>query len=128
LTLATCNGGARIARGKWRHSHTHVLSSHPQSLVTMATPAAQPAKKFKLKPEENLALGVSAGVFTKLINYPLLNWKNSSQQGAVMRWSWTLVDVEMESWRGGGGEGGEGGGTGGGGGDGVGGCLWLWLW
>lgn len=34
-----------------------------------------------LAPMENLALGCTAGVMTKLCNYPLLNWKNASQQG-----------------------------------------------
>lgn len=41
-------------------------------------------KMRKLRPEENLFLGVSAGVCTKLINYPLLNWKNTVQQGAQL--------------------------------------------
>lgn len=34
-----------------------------------------------LTPLENLALGCFAGVGTKMINYPLLAFKNMSQQG-----------------------------------------------
>ena len=34
-----------------------------------------------LNASENLALGCMAGVATKLLNYPLLTFKNYSQQG-----------------------------------------------
>jgi hypothetical protein len=32
-----------------------------------------------LQPTENLVLGATAGVGVKLLNYPLLTWKNASQ-------------------------------------------------
>ena len=35
----------------------------------------------KLSAMENLALGTLSGVCTKCCNYPLLSWKNASQQG-----------------------------------------------
>lgn len=35
----------------------------------------------RLTPVQNLALGLAAGMGTKAMNYPLLNWKNTVQQG-----------------------------------------------
>ena len=34
----------------------------------------------RLSPTQNLGLGMMSGVMAKLCNYPLLSWKNSSQQ------------------------------------------------
>eukprot|EP00038_Savillea_parva_P003560 m.127398 g.127398 ORF g.127398 m.127398 type:complete len:287 (+) comp11210_c2_seq2:89-949(+) len=44
-----------------------------------------------LEPHENLLLGSLAGVVTKLINYPLLQWKNMSQQGKPLSLSPSVV-------------------------------------
>uniref|UniRef100_A0A7S0YV12 Mitochondrial carrier protein n=1 Tax=Hemiselmis tepida TaxID=464990 RepID=A0A7S0YV12_9CRYP len=35
----------------------------------------------KLNPAENCVLGITAGCLTKVVNYPLLSWKNTVQQG-----------------------------------------------
>jgi solute carrier family 25 carnitine/acylcarnitine transporter 20/29 len=38
----------------------------------------------RLSPGENLALGMMSGVCCKMTNYPLLVWKNQSQQGLAL--------------------------------------------
>ena len=35
----------------------------------------------RLTPNQNLGLGLLSGMCTKVINYPILNWKNTCQQG-----------------------------------------------
>jgi len=47
----------------------------------MATKPAKTDVMQRLSPGQNCALGACAGVCSKLVNYPLLVWKNAVQQG-----------------------------------------------
>lgn len=44
-----------------------------------------------LTPLQNLELGMVAGIFSKMINYPLLNWKNTVQQGLPISFAPAVV-------------------------------------
>ena len=45
----------------------------------------------RLTPNENLVLGLMSGVCCKAVNYPLLNWKNASQQGLPLSFKPKIV-------------------------------------
>ena len=45
----------------------------------------------RLSPNENLGLGLLSGMMTKMCNYPLLNWKNTAQQGLPISFKPNIV-------------------------------------
>ena len=45
----------------------------------------------KLSANQNLGLGLLAGMMTKMCNYPLLNWKNTTQQGLPISFKPNIV-------------------------------------
>eukprot|EP00658_Telonema_sp_P-2_P063967 TRINITY_DN52838_c0_g1_i1.p1 TRINITY_DN52838_c0_g1~~TRINITY_DN52838_c0_g1_i1.p1 ORF type:complete len:145 (-),score=25.31 TRINITY_DN52838_c0_g1_i1:8-442(-) len=45
----------------------------------------------RLSPNQNCGLGMASGVLCKMVNYPLLVWKNASQQGRPISLNPSLV-------------------------------------